>query len=62
MACFKEQSTSLAKFNHYANLVLYFPVSLVLLAFFLAGNLVSLPFGYFAAILTKKRLIEKYWH
>jgi hypothetical protein len=62
MACFKKQSASLAKFNRLANLALYLPISLVLLGIFMVCNLVSLPFSYFAAILTKYRLIVKFWH
>ncbi len=61
MACFKQKSASLAKLNQLASIVLYLPVSLVLLCIFVICNLISLPFAYFTAILTKYRLISKFW-
>ena len=62
MACFRQNSASLARLNHFASLVLYFPISLLLLAIFLVFNLASLPVSYFAAIFTKYRLVVKFWH
>ena len=62
MACFRQNSASLARLNYFASLVLYFPISLLLLAIFLVFNLASLPFSYFAAIFTKYRLLVKFWH
>ena len=43
-------------------LVLYFPISVILLAIFVLLNLVALPFGFCAAILNKIQIIRKFSH
>lgn len=43
-------------------LLLYFPVSILLLAVFVAMNLVLMPFAYCTAILNKIQIIKRFSH
>jgi hypothetical protein len=59
-ACLKPNSNLLKKFNWLVTLALYLPISIVELLVFMSINLASLPFAYFAAIVTKIRLINRF--
>jgi len=61
-AFLKPRSILLEQFNKLVLLALYFPISVLLLLVFLILNLAFLPFGYFAAIISKALMIRRINH
>ncbi len=59
---FKPRSRQIEQINRIAMLILYFPISVVLLVVFVTLNLLVMPFAYFAAIINKIQIIKKFSH
>ena len=57
---FQDKYDTLEKINHVCFLIVYFPISLILLAIFIAVNLLLTPFAYIKTVTHKVLLFKRY--